>query len=1044
MGRRMTTTRSTRARRVASAVATVGLIGGLVAGVVPASAQSAADVRVGENILLDHDDPRPTRGRDAVGVAVHPDDTDHLVMVNADLYAFTCEFHVSSDGGASWDSGEFDAPAGFPEDPCSPVGHGATSFAGSVDFGSGDNVYSTFASARQTADGTASNGLSALVARSTDGGRTFATAVEAIPGAAGRTAHHIFPELVAIPRAGQPDRVVVVAHDTGRLTEEDPPHNDATVAVSEDGGLTWTSTRITANAADQDVREVSEPVAAPDGTIYVAWRDHAFEGKLWVGRSSDGVTWERFAVADVHGYRSPDRDWNGYNYPRPAVGPDGEVYITYFEGPLPPASSAQLRTFDHFIHPNAQIKLVRSTDRGATWSAPVIVNDDPPAADGNELHQVRHPSVTVAADGRVDVFWHDRRHWYEGCDHTHAECDEARLGDTYWASSTDGGVTFGEDRRITDRSMNNDIGSDYRLGVYWEYPPRAVHLGDDRMLVAWMDSRQGNWNTDSLEIYYAKIDLAASADIPTRRLSAGDPADLSVVLGRHAYPGGSEATLTSTFATRDWTHVIVVNETDVAAAVAGGVLARYRLGPVLATPAAGLAASVADEVERMTPAGAYVIGSETALSAEVEADLAAAGIAAEDIVRIPSSGPGGAAEIARLMDQRTDEERSADAPAFDAVVVVNPGTPHAATAAALAANRRLPVLFVQQDAVPAPTAQALQEFDIDTTLVIGGRAQVSDAVMAQLPGAIRLGSDDVHATSKAVVVESLARGLPANIVHLSDGADPMRSALTGAAVGRATGLHLLTPGAATASASTTLAELGVVADVDRFVITDGLDGRRALTWACPEGAVPAPGFSDVAGNTHEDAIACAAWYGLTVGGAGGAAPDVFAPDAQVRRDQMASFLARLIDHAKPALLPAASGGNPFPCDLTETNAHYDAIRRLAAAGIVLGGPGSSPDDCYGPALSVDRAQMASFINRVVTFVGERPIVTDGDFFTDTGGTHADNIDALASVGIVVGRSAGTYAPRWSVDRAQMTAFLDRALDHLIEHEEALRPEIGTR
>ena len=49
-------------------------------------------------------------------------------------------------------------------------------------------------------------------------------------------------------------------------------------------------------------------------------------------------------------------------------------------------------------------------------------------------------------------------------------------------------------------------------------------------------------------------------------------------------------------------------------------------------------------------------------------------------------------------------------------------------------------------------------------------------------------------------------------------------------------------------------------------------------------------FVDDAGSTHENAINAAA----SVGMAGGTAPGYFSPAATVRRDQMAAFLARLL------------------------------------------------------------------------------------------------------------------------------------------------------
>ncbi|HVM13127.1 MAG TPA: cell wall-binding repeat-containing protein, partial [Egibacteraceae bacterium] len=846
-------------------------------------------------------------------VAVNPGDPDHIVMTNADLFHFTCEYHVSRDGGASWQSGILTAPEGFgqpaggPTEPCSPVGHGTSAMMGShaVTFGSGENVYVTFGSAREGED------LSALVARSTDGGETFSTAEVAIPWE-GQTDNRL-PGVVALARDGQPDRVVVVTDDPTAPALGDEPAaatpRAAVAAVSDDGGDTWSDRVAVTDVPAQEIIVSQDPA----GPIYVSYRTRDVdaegnavpEGSIRVARSEDGVTWENFHAVDVFGYAAPEDDpqyagqqYGFANYPRSETGPDGTVYVVYMEGsPVEsyPRLPGDVQAQDHYIHPDAEVKLVASTDGGETWSDPTVVNDDPPTAEaGNLWHQVRHPDLSVAPNGRVDVVWHDRRHWYRGCQHTHAACNEGRYGDTYYAHSTDQGQTFSDNVRVSDRTQNNEVGSDYRQGVYWLYSPVSAPLGDDDVFLTWMDSREGNFETDALDIYYSKVDLDHDGDIAERSIPASGAADRSVALARHAYPGGSEATLTATFATRPWTRVVVVNEDDPAAALVGAVLGRAYMGPVLATPAGGLTAKLQAEVERINPLGAFVLGDTDAVSDQVGTQLQQ--VTETATVRFGGTPAEMAADVAREMDFRgTDQySRPEDAPAFEGVIVVNPDTDEGVTAAALAANRRLPVLFVESDSIPDATTQALADLDINEALVVGGESSVSDAVLAQLPNATRLGGTDIYETSQAVAQESLDRGLPANLVYVSS-EDAMETALTGAAAGRISALQLVTPDGGTDAATTAVTGLGVADQVDRFVLPGDLADRAELTWACPSGAVPASGFTDIAGSTHERAIECAFWYGITAGGPGGLPVTQYGPAQSVRRDQMASFIRRAID-----------------------------------------------------------------------------------------------------------------------------------------------------
>ena len=107
-------------------------------------------------------------------------------------------------------------------------------------------------------------------------------------------------------------------------------------------------------------------------------------------------------------------------------------------------------------------------------------------------------------------------------------------------------------------------------------------------------------------------------------------------------------------------------------------------------------------------------------------------------------------------------------------------------------------------------------------------------------------------------------------------------------------------------------------------------------------------FSDDTGSVHEDAINRLATAGITSGFGDG----TFRPTDPVRRDQMASFLARGLDLAH-------SDVDAFGDD--EGSVHEAAINSVAAAGITLGcGNGE-----YCPADSVRRDQMASFLARAL-------------------------------------------------------------------------------
>lgn len=180
-------------------------------------------------------------------------------------------------------------------------------------------------------------------------------------------------------------------------------------------------------------------------------------------------------------------------------------------------------------------------------------------------------------------------------------------------------------------------------------------------------------------------------------------------------------------------------------------------------------------------------------------------------------------------------------------------------------------------------------------------------------------------------------------------------------------------------------------------------------------------FTDVAdGSTHGHFISCLARAGLV----SGVAPGQFAPGRSVSREQLATLLVRAIERSGVEL-PA--GDDAFGDD--DGSVHEDSIDALAAAGLVSG----TADGTFGPKAPVTRAQMATFLTSVYERIAEQRLTSAHDYFADDDSSvHEDSINRAAAAGFAAGTDRRAFAPGLEVSRAQIATFLARMVDRLAE------------
>ena len=106
----------------------------------------------------------------------------------------------------------------------------------------------------------------------------------------------------------------------------------------------------------------------------------------------------------------------------------------------------------------------------------------------------------------------------------------------------------------------------------------------------------------------------------------------------------------------------------------------------------------------------------------------------------------------------------------------------------------------------------------------------------------------------------------------------------------------------------------------------------------------------------------------------------------------------------------------------EGSVHEKDIDALRAAGVIHGC--NANGDAFCPDAGLTRAQMAKLLVGALRLPS-----TEADYFTDDNGSaYESDINAIAALGITNGCGPGLYCPDSVMSRAQVAAFVSRALE----------------
>jgi hypothetical protein len=438
----------------------------------PAQAEAIApvtlDLRVAPNLRLGDDPPQlppNMRAQAEPHIARSPVDPETLAAVFqegrfTDGGAVDCGYSITHDGGLTW------TRALIPD---------LTFTTGGPYFRATDPVAGIDLSGRifLLTEGATNNDFTqgvVLVSRSLDGGATFGSpAVVYDPPSSS-----IFPDKpwMAINTFASSDHVgrILVTWTEFGTTSASPIWR----SYSDDHGVTWSAPSAVHSSATS--AQGSQPMFLPDGRVAIVYWNFAGSG---FGGGDDATELEEvdMVVSNDGGasYASPTLVTTVARYNQPSIRTGvflpsattdrstGAIYVVY-------------QAFDAAGNP--RILFTKSTNTGATWTAPIAVTDNPRTG-------VFNPAISSSPDGQtLTVSFYDQRD----------SGGNTLLCNLYLAQSFDGGATWQPNIRLTsvttDTSLAPLTDSGYMIGDYLGIAPTTEP--DVPAVPVWVDTRTGN------------------------------------------------------------------------------------------------------------------------------------------------------------------------------------------------------------------------------------------------------------------------------------------------------------------------------------------------------------------------------------------------------------------------------------------------------------------------------------------------------------------------------------------------------------------------